>query len=115
VKLIDFGFSITQHNKMAKMEVKGTEQYMAPEVLSGSYGKECDIWSLGVVMYVLLTNEWPYKDGKFDYPSDLSDECVDLVLKMIQVDQTRRITAFDAIHHPWIIANAIDKKQTLDE
>lgn len=81
---------------------------MAPEVHSGMYGKESDIWSLGVIMYVLLTNEWPYKNGKFDYPSDLSDDCIDLLLQFIQVDKTRRINALDALHHTWIKDNFVD-------
>jgi len=47
------------------------------------YGKECDIWSIGVSLYYLVTLRYPYKNGKFDYPAELSDECVDLLLKMI--------------------------------
>ena len=60
VKLIDFGISIfhrpgEQHNQRA-----GSPAYMAPEIIKGNYGKECDIWSLGVLLYKILTKKLPF-------------------------------------------------------
>ena len=51
IKLIDFGFAIVSARKRANLDVTGTPYYIAPEVLDGNYGKPCDVWSLGVVLY----------------------------------------------------------------
>jgi serine/threonine protein kinase len=112
IKFIDFGFAIQNSKKKSEMDIAGTPYYIAPEVLTGEYGKECDIWSLGVCIYQLLTGNMPFdgdsqnevfdkiRSGVFEMPNNISDNCKDLLKKMICVDVSKRITAFDAINHP---------------
>lgn len=51
IKLIDFGFALVQRKHKAEMDIAGTPYYIAPEVLDGVYGNQCDIWSMGVSLY----------------------------------------------------------------
>lgn len=120
LKIADFGFAkhITQ---LSAQEVAcGTPGYVAPEILRGDrYGAEVDIWSMGVICYVLLAGYPPFydedqkklfrkiKEGKYyfheDYWSHVSPEAIDLIRRMLCVSQKERWTARQLLQHPWIL------------
>ena len=119
IKIIDFGtaqrFDPTSGKKME--ERYGTPYYIAPDVLNKSYTEKCDIWSLGVILYILLVGYPPFngsddkkiidavKKGKYtlDEPEwdDVSEEAVDLVKRCLTYDVDKRISASEALDHPW--------------
>jgi len=122
LKLIDFGFSkIWDHSTKMKMSC-GTVSYVAPEVLSKSYTSQCDLWSLGVVIFILLVGYMPFsgdteskivtniKQGRYSLRKPLwdkvSEEALDLVKKLLVVDPKKRLTANAALEHPWIMRRA---------
>ena len=117
LKIIDFGNSnfcepgTTLKNKL------GTVYYVAPEVLKGAYNNKCDVWSLGVILYLLLSGKPPFngpsdqkifeKIFKGDYSMDgpewtaISKEAKDLISKMLTYNFDDRISARDCLSHPW--------------
>ena len=107
VKIIDFG--LAERNSPDKKLIAGTPMYIAPEVLSNFYGKECDMWSLGITLNFLLTGEpvfdaedcdglyYKIKRGKYTLSSSLSKGARDLISKMLVSDPTKRITASEAL------------------
>jgi calcium-dependent protein kinase len=118
IKLIDFG-TATYVKKGKKLSLKvGSPFYVAPEVLKGSYGLECDVWSCGIILYILLCGYPPFEgknqeeifDGilkkKINLNNDeweeVSNEAKDLVSKLLEKDPNKRITAQEAIKHPFI-------------
>lgn len=120
IKLVDFGLSKHITNDLEIREILGTPDYAAPEVLNFEpISIATDIWSLGVVCYVVLTGVSPFlgdtkqetlmnvTTSAIHFPSDLfghlSPSCKDLIHKMLQRDPDDRITAKDSLSHPWII------------
>jgi len=118
LKLIDFGFSRFHRSATRKMQLCcGTIAYMAPEVLSGGYDKQCDMWSLGVVVFILLAGYMPFmgsdaqlerriQAGEVNYQEErwgnISVDAKGFVTSLLVVDSTQRITAAQALEHPWL-------------
>ena len=116
VKLIDFGLAKQMVGNKKLNTVAGTPYFIAPEVLNGSYGKECDFWSVGVLLYLLVTGTYPFdsetknrtevfnkiKSGSFKIDElNLSPECKDLIKSMIKVDRSKRISGETILKHQW--------------
>jgi len=119
LKLIDFGFSKFFCMKKRMKEALGTIAYVAPEVLKKRYsGGSCDMWSLGVIVYVLLTGEMPFQgrtdvdvatnimNGTYAWKSRhrICKEGRDFVDRLLVLDCSKRFTAEEALRHPWLLA-----------
>lgn len=119
IKLADFGFA--KHTEDRSLDTQcGTPGYVAPEILKGNkYGYEVDMWSCGVIVYILLGGYPPFHEENhvvlyrkikaaeytFDeeYWSLVSEEAKDLIRKLLVVDPDKRLTADQAIRHPWFM------------
>ncbi|KAI1238680.1 hypothetical protein IHE44_0013420 [Lamprotornis superbus] len=120
VKLADFGLAIeVQGEQQAWFGFAGTPGYLSPEVLrKDPYGKPVDMWACGVILYILLVGYPPFWDedqhrlyqqikaGAYDFPSPewdtVTPEAKDLINKMLTINPAKRITASEALKHPWI-------------
>ncbi|KAL0314525.1 UNVERIFIED_CONTAM: Calcium-dependent protein kinase [Sesamum angustifolium] len=113
LKATDFGLSV-----FIESDGVGSAYYVAPEVLRRNYGKEIDVWSAGVILYILLSGFPPFwaetEKGIFEeilkghvdlqtvpWPT-ISAGAKDLITKMLTVDPRKRITAAEALEHPWL-------------
>jgi calcium/calmodulin-dependent protein kinase I len=121
IKLADFGFAKTVTKDDAGLVTTcGTPGYVAPEILEGTaYGKPVDIWSIGVITYILLAGYPPFHDdsqpilfrkirkGKYQYDSpywdNVSDDAKDFISRMLVVDPKNRAAASDLLEHRWIM------------
>ncbi|KAI3682382.1 hypothetical protein L1987_82324 [Smallanthus sonchifolius] len=118
LKAIDFGLSVFFRPGERFNEIVGSPYYMAPEVLKRNYGPEVDVWSAGVILYILLCGVPPFwaeteqgvaqaiirsvVDFKRDPWPKVSDSAKDLVKKMLNPDPKLRLTAQEVLDHPWI-------------
>nr|XP_015833945.1 PREDICTED: calcium/calmodulin-dependent protein kinase type II delta chain isoform X9 [Tribolium castaneum] len=137
VKLADFGLAIeVQGEQQAWFGFAGTPGYLSPEVLKKEpYGKPVDIWACGVILYILLVGYPPFWDedqhrlyaqikaGAYDYPSPewdtVTPEAKNLINQMLTVNPGKRITASEALKHPWIcqrerVASVVHRQETVD-
>ncbi|XP_044505230.1 calcium-dependent protein kinase 32-like [Mangifera indica] len=118
LKAIDFGLSVFFRPGEIFTEIVGSPYYMAPEVLKRNYGPEVDVWSAGVILYILLCGVPPFWaeteqgvaqaiirsviDFKRDPWPKVSDNAKDLVRKMLDPDPRKRLTAQQVLEHPWL-------------
>ena len=128
LKIIDFGLSQTLDIKKILSSKVGTAYYVSPEILAGKYTEKCDIWSAGVILYVLLSGEPPFNgpsDGviyskikkmKFAFPSQkwdkISNEAKDLLMNMLCVEN-KRFSASQVLLHPWF--KIVNEKTSLEK
>jgi len=116
IKLIDFGTATFFDNNGTITGTMGTAYYIAPEVVFGTYNEACDIWSCGVILYILLSGEPPFKgdndeeiienvkQGKYEFPSknwsNVSDQAKQLINSLL-CPVSKRLTASEALNHEW--------------
>lgn len=129
VKIADFGLSkIIDEQKMMQTAC-GTPGYVAPEVLNAEgYDKEVDLWSIGVITYILLCGFPPFyaetvpevfeqiMKAEYDYPeeywNEISAEGKDFIDHLLVVDPKERLTAKQALEHKWLQSKGKEKKKT---
>lgn len=130
LKTIDFGLSVFFRPGETFTDVVGSPYYVAPEVLRKRYGQECDIWSAGVIIYILLSGVPPFWDetergifeqivkGELDLASEpwptVSESAKDLVRKMLVRDPKKRLTAHEVLCHPWVRIGGVAPDKPLD-
>jgi len=121
VKVIDFGLARKHDSGLEPpmTTLVGTPYYIAPEVLRKKYDKSCDLWSVGVVAYILLCGYPPFNGanndethrsvlrGQYNFPFEdwkgISPEARHFISQLLQMDPTKRMTVEEALNHPWII------------
>ncbi|PHU19235.1 Calcium-dependent protein kinase 9 [Capsicum chinense] len=126
LKATDFGLSVFIEEGKVYRDIVGSAYYVAPEVLRRSYGKEADVWSAGVILYILLSGVPPFwaetekgifnaiLKGEIDFQSDpwpsISHSVKDLIRKMLTQEPKKRITSAQVLEHPWLrLGEASDK------
>eukprot|EP01096_Ripella_sp_DP13-Kostka_P002152 TRINITY_DN1287_c0_g3_i2.p1 TRINITY_DN1287_c0_g3~~TRINITY_DN1287_c0_g3_i2.p1 ORF type:complete len:431 (+),score=254.34 TRINITY_DN1287_c0_g3_i2:61-1353(+) len=126
IKLADFGLSKIVSSQVAMQTACGTPGYVAPEVLNATgYGPEVDLWSIGVITYILLCGFPPFYNeslpmlfeqimkAEFDYPPDywdeISDSAKNFINRLLVVDPAKRMSTKQALEHPWLAGAAPEK------
>ncbi|KAK6269000.1 hypothetical protein QUC31_013160 [Theobroma cacao] len=118
LKATDFGLSVFIEEGKVYRDIVGSAYYVAPEVLRRSYGKEIDIWSAGIILYILLSGVPPFwaetekgifdaiTEGELEFESQpwpsISESAKDLIRKMLTMDPKKRLTSAQVLEHPWM-------------
>jgi calcium-dependent protein kinase len=117
IKIIDFGTAKLYEKNKKEKKVIGSSYYIAPEVLSENYNQMCDLWSCGVILYILLSGKPPFpgqsdnvifekiRIGKYNMNikqfENVSSEVKDLIANLLEKSPNKRLTAQKALEHPW--------------
>ncbi|EDO06714.1 calcium-dependent protein kinase family protein [Babesia bovis T2Bo] len=118
LKMIDFGFSRLYEDGVPMAGTHGTVYYVDPEVIDGSYSEKCDVWSTGVIVYMLLSGSppfngegdkeilWKIKKGQLRFEGvrwvKITDEAKDFITYLLNRDSSKRASAIEALKHPWL-------------
>jgi serine/threonine protein kinase len=128
IKMIDFGLSKDFSESTTMHTMSGSPYYIAPEVFLQKYNMKIDIWSMGVVLYIMLSGKVPFPGrtepeiiqnvikGEFHFNhkafEEVSEECKDLIKKCLIKDYTTRYTAKDCLGHSWIVNKSASALET---
>jgi calcium-dependent protein kinase len=131
LKLIDFGLSRAYLEGEHMQRVAGTPYYMAPELLRGDYSEAVDMWSLGVIVYMLLSGQCPFGgstteeitnrviQGNYVFPksiwSDISEEAKNFISTLLVQNVNQRASATSAYGHAWIKGTSVNETHELSE
>ena len=134
IKLIDFGVSSRFESNLFMSDQTGTAYYMSPDVIQKRYNEKCDIWSTGVILFLMLSGKPPYtgfnedeilqniltqtlnlsgKNYQEESWKGKSPEVKDLLINMLNPDSIKRFSAKDCLDHPWFnkIKNGIQNQE----
>jgi len=127
LKLIDFGFSRIFNPGIPMTAMHGTVYYVSPEVMDGCYKEKCDIWSVGVIVYMLLSGSPPFngthdheilikvKRGEYSIEgprwNGVSDQAKDFIKMLLVKDPDERCSAAEALKHPWLTSSSNEKNE----
>lgn len=125
IKIIDFGTALEYQDGSILRDMMGTAYYMAPEVINERYNEKCDVWSCGIITYILLSGEPPFfghtdqetfrkiRRGKFSFAkpvwNNVSEKAKDFITQMLTLDFDDRPSAGDCLNHPWLTELATQK------
>jgi len=130
LKLVDFGFACQFSPDLALCERVGSPGYAAPQVLTGRYDQMCDMWSCGVIMYLLLSGRLPFcaetssgvqrrvYDGHFGFEiscwDDVSEDAKALICSLLMMDPDERCTAAQALGQQWLKNGGRGRSSTIE-